>query len=123
MFGRSSAAATADDIAEIGRRMQAIERRLERMAVGRARGISAGMAQASDRATELIATALGEIAERFRGGARSVGDEASRFGQEAAKVGNVALRKLTAEVEHRPLMLLGLAVGLGILVGVVGRRS
>jgi hypothetical protein len=123
MFGRSSTAATADDIAEIGRRMQAIERRLERMAISRARGISAGMGQASDRVVDLIAPALAEFAERFRGGARSVGDEAQRFGQEAAKYGNVALRKLTAEVEHRPLMLLAVAVGVGILVGVAGRRS
>jgi hypothetical protein len=123
MFGTSSTRATADDIAEIGRRMRSIEQRFERMAVGRAGGVSAGMSQAADRIGDVITAALSEIAERFRGGARSVGGEASRFGQEAAKFGNVALRRLSTEVEHRPLILLAVAAGLGFLVGVAGRRG
>jgi hypothetical protein len=120
MFGTSNRRATASDIAEIGRRMQSIERRLQSMARGRAQRVSTGMSDATDRVGDMVATALSDISDRFRGGARSVGDEATRFGQEAAKFGNNALRRLTDEVEHRPLMLLAVAVGVGFLVGMAG---
>jgi hypothetical protein len=39
--------------------------------------------------------------------------------QEAAKLGNDALRRLSNEVEHRPLVTLAVAVGVGILVGIL----
>jgi ElaB/YqjD/DUF883 family membrane-anchored ribosome-binding protein len=124
MFRNPHARATAIDVAEIGRRMQAIEKRLERMSNGRSVSRwSAGVSQATDRAGDVVATALSEIADRFRGGARSVSGEASRFGNEAARLGNDALRRVAEEVEHRPLMLLAVAAGLGFLVGAVARRS
>jgi hypothetical protein len=40
---------------------------------------------------------------------------------EAAKLGNDALRRLSNEVEHRPLITLAIAVGVGILVGLASR--
>jgi ElaB/YqjD/DUF883 family membrane-anchored ribosome-binding protein len=51
----------------------------------------------------------------------SIGD-AAKIGNEAARLGNDALRRLSKEVEQRPLVLLGVAVGVGILVGLVSRR-
>jgi ElaB/YqjD/DUF883 family membrane-anchored ribosome-binding protein len=66
--------------------------------------------------------ALAEVIDRFRGGARSVGDEATRVGQEAARLGNNALRRLSDEVEHRPLMILAVAAGIGFLAGLSQRR-
>jgi len=90
----SHARVTATDIAAIERRMQALEKRLERLS-GSAGGASSSALQATDRVGEIIATALGDAADRFRGGARSVGDEAARFGQEAARVGNDALPEAT----------------------------
>jgi hypothetical protein len=65
---------------------------------------------------------LSSIADRFRGRADSLGDEAMRFGSEAAKLGNVALRRLSKEVEHRPLVTLAVAIGVGLLVGVASHR-
>ena len=53
---------------------------------------------------------------------QSVGDEAAKIGSEAAKLGNNALRRLSKEVEHRPLVTLAVAVGVGILVGLVSHR-
>ena len=55
---------------------------------------------------------LSSIADRFRGGADSMSDE-------AAKLGNDALRRLSNEVEHRPLVTLAVAVGVGIVVGIL----
>jgi ElaB/YqjD/DUF883 family membrane-anchored ribosome-binding protein len=49
-------------------------------------------------------------------------DQAGKMGNEAAKLGNDALRRLSSEVEHRPLVTLAVAVGVGILIGVASRR-
>jgi len=114
--------AIAADIGEIDRRLRALERTLERVG-GRA---SASAGQAADRLGEAVASALSTIADRFRNGAGSMGDEAVRlgnkFGGEAAKLGDVALRRLSDEVEHRPLVTLAVAVGVGILVGLATHR-
>jgi len=59
---------------------------------------------------------------RFRGGANLAGDEAVRIGNEAAELGNEALRRIAREVERRPLVILAVAIGVGILVGLAGRR-
>ena len=62
------------------------------------------------------------MADRFRGKASAVSDQAGKMGNEAAKLGNDALRRLSREVEHRPLVTLAVAVGVGILIGVASRR-
>jgi len=120
--------AIAADMAEIERRLRSLEKRLERTGGT----VSAGASQAIDRAGEVImgaANALGDIAERFRGGARSVSDEAVKFGGEAVKLGNGAarlsndaLRRIADEVERRPLTAIAVVAGIGILLGLAGRR-
>jgi ElaB/YqjD/DUF883 family membrane-anchored ribosome-binding protein len=121
MFRRSpNGRLFAANIADIERRMQSLEKRFQRTA-GRA---SANVAQAADHVGDAIIPALAEVINRFRGSAQSVGDEAARFGQEAARLGNNALRRVSDEVEHRPLMILAIAAGVGFLAAaaVVGRR-
>ena len=54
--------------------------------------------------------------------AQPVSDEATKFGSEAAKLGNHALHRLSQEVEHRPLVTLVVAVGVGILVDLARGR-
>jgi ElaB/YqjD/DUF883 family membrane-anchored ribosome-binding protein len=123
MFRQSgySRAITAD-IGEIDQRLRALEKTLERLG-GRA---SASAGQAADRLGEAVASALSTIADRFRNGAGSIGDEAAklgnRLGGEATKLGDVALRRLSHQVEHRPLVTLAVAVGVGILVGMATHR-
>ena len=120
MFRRSSHGHLfAADIADIERRMQTLERRIQRTA-GRA---SASVAQAAEQVGDAILPALVEVIDRFRGRAHAVGDEATRFGHEAARLGNNALRRVSDEVAHRPLVILALAAGVGFLAAaVVGRR-
>ena len=112
----------AADIAEIERRMHTLERSLQRLA-GRT---SASVAQATDHVGDALVAALSDVIDRFRGGARTFGDEATRYGheaaREAARLGNHALRRLSDEVEHRPLTILAVAAGIGFLVGMAGRR-
>jgi ElaB/YqjD/DUF883 family membrane-anchored ribosome-binding protein len=120
MFRRSSNGHPfAADIADIERRVHSLEKRIQRTA-GHA---STSMAQAADNISDAIVPALAEVIQRFRGGANSVGDEAARFGHEAARLGNNALRRVSDEVEHRPLMILAIAASVGFLAAaVVGRR-
>jgi len=58
--------------------------------------------------------------DRFRQGRQVAGDQAGRLGNQAldlgAKYGNDALR-ITGEVEGRPLVTIGVALGIGILIG------
>lgn len=57
------------------------------------------------------------------------GDQAGRFGNQALDLGskysNDALRRITDEIEDRPLLTIGVALGIGVLIGaaVLGRAS
>jgi hypothetical protein len=69
---------------------------------------------------------LSEIADRIRDGGRVAGGEAARLSNEAvrlgARMGNQALARVSDEVEQRPLVTLGVALALGVLIGMAGRR-
>jgi ElaB/YqjD/DUF883 family membrane-anchored ribosome-binding protein len=119
MLGQSGySRAVSANVGEIERRLRSLEQRLARTG-GRA---SANAAQTADHLGEAIAAALSSIAERFRGDAGAVTDEAARIGNAAAKLGNDALNRLSKEVEHRPLVTLAVAIGVGILVGLASHR-
>jgi ElaB/YqjD/DUF883 family membrane-anchored ribosome-binding protein len=119
MFGHSGySRAMSANVSEIERRLRSIEKRLERLGVR----TSASAVETADHVGETVAAVLSSIAERFRGGAGLMGDEAAKIGSEAAKLGNDALRRLSREVEHRPLVTLAVAVGVGILVGLISHR-
>jgi len=116
MLGLSARSATAH-IDDVNRRLGTLERRLDG-AVGRT---SARVGKTADRAQDSFVSTLSSLADQFRGS--PYGDEAMKFGNEAARLGGDALRRLSNEVEHRPLVTLAVALGVGILVGVVsGRR-
>jgi len=70
---------------------------------------------------------LKEIEDRFRTGQRLAVDEAASLGNEAvktgARIGNDALERIATQARHRPLVTLAVAVGVGILIGIAGRRS
>ena len=68
-------------------------------------------ARAADGIGDAVASALSGMADRLRGGATSAGRGAAKLGQDA-------LRRLTDEAEHRPLVLMAVAVGVGILIGL-----
>jgi ElaB/YqjD/DUF883 family membrane-anchored ribosome-binding protein len=123
MFHQRSSA-FAPNISAIEGRLHALENELEKIGRSAGRRASAGAAAAGDHIGEAIASAVTEIVDRFRSGRRLAGDEAVRFGNEAAKfgakVGNDALHRVASEVEHRPLATLAVAIGVGILIGMAG---
>jgi ElaB/YqjD/DUF883 family membrane-anchored ribosome-binding protein len=127
-YHRSSA--FAPNLSALESRLRSLENEVQRVGKRAGRSASAGMSSAGDQIGDAIASAVTEIVERFRSGRRLAGDEAVRFGNEAArfgaKVGNDALERVASEVEHRPLITLAVAIGVGILIGMAGgmaRRS
>ena len=54
---------------------------------------------------------------------RDSASEASKtLADEATRLGSDAFKKLTDEVEHRPLLMLAAAAGIGFLAGLANRR-
>jgi ElaB/YqjD/DUF883 family membrane-anchored ribosome-binding protein len=123
MFHHRSSA-FAPDLSAIEGRLRSLENEIERVGRKAGRSASAGVSSAGDQIGEAIASAVSEIVDRFRSGRRLAGDEAVRFGNEAAKFGakfgNDALERVASEVERRPLITLAVAVGVGILIGMAG---
>jgi ElaB/YqjD/DUF883 family membrane-anchored ribosome-binding protein len=123
MFHQRSSA-FAPSISAIEGRLRALENELDRVGRKAGRRASANVSAAGDHIGDAIASAVTEIVDRFRSGRRLAGDEAVRFGNEAAKfgakVGNDALERVASEVEHRPLVTLAVAIGVGILIGMAG---
>ena len=119
MFRQSAySRAMSADLGEIERRLRSLEKQLERLG-GRA---SATAVQTADRVSDAVVSALSDLSDRFRGSGRSIGDEAAKLGNEAAKLGNRAVRRLADEVEHRPLVTLAVAAGVGLLIGLAMQR-
>jgi ElaB/YqjD/DUF883 family membrane-anchored ribosome-binding protein len=110
----------ANNVSAIQDRLRALENDLERIGRTAGRRTSAGMSAAGNNVGDAIASAVTEIVDRFSSGRRVAGEGAARFGNEAAKFGNDALRRIASEVDHRPLVTLVVAVGVGILIGVAG---
>jgi hypothetical protein len=110
--------ARSERIAELERVVRDLEHRLTLLS----RRVSSDAPRAVDRVGEAVASALGEIADRFRGRARAVGKDATAFSEEALEFGNDALRKLTREVEQRPLVVLAVALAVGGLAALVFAR-
>ena len=122
MLGRSAysgakyRAAKSAHIGSMDRELRTLQKCLERVR-GR---VSTDAAEGADKFGKAIASMLDEVAERFRDG--SLGDEAAKIGTEAAKLSNDALRRVSREIEARPLVALAVAIGVGILVGLVSQH-
>ena len=118
------------EIAEIETLLHDLDSRLSRLGKTAGKEGAAAAGSISDAAFDAVAEILsetvnklrdrtsdvtGDMAERLRDGARTLTDE-------AATLGSQALRKITDEVEHRPMRTLVIAAGVGYLAGLVGRR-
>ena len=115
MSTRAAKSAAAEEITAIEDLMSDLEKRLRRLS-GTARREASG---ASGEVGDFVSEALDRIMHRVRDSAagvtHSVAEEATRFGSDAFK-------KLTDEVENRPLVMLGAAAGIGFLIGMSNRR-
>jgi len=116
-------------VAAIQKHLGAVEKELEKIGRIAGRQTSEAAATASDQISEAITTILSEMVDRFRKGGRAAGDHAGRLGNQAldlgAKYGSNALQRVAREAGHRPLITVGVALGIGILIGaaILGSAS
>ena len=104
------------EISEIEQLLRQLEAR-----VGRATNIGTrAAASGANHVMDTVSSALGDISDRFRdrfrNGTGSMTGDAAKYGQDA-------LHRIAHEVEHRPLLTLAVAIGVGYLAGMAGRRN
>ena len=97
---------------EVGTLVSNLEDRLERLNRLTKRGAS----HAVDGVNDMVFDTVSNLTGRVRDGARGISDD-------AAKMGDQALRRVSKEIDRRPLMTLAIAVGIGVLVGLTRRAD
>jgi ElaB/YqjD/DUF883 family membrane-anchored ribosome-binding protein len=117
MFGQPAFRNPPSRLAELMQSLRDLESKVRHLDPGDA-------SRASTDIVESVGTALEEIADRFRNGAGYATREAGRIGQRAGAAGRESYEYLKGEVDAHPLALLGVAAGIGLLIGVsLYRRS
>lgn len=111
----------APSVNAISNHLGAVEKELEKIGRIAGRRGSAAATAAGARIGDTIAAALSDMIERVRDRGEAASDQAARLGNRAlnlgAGYGNDALARVSAEVEDRPLLTVGVALGIGILIG------
>jgi ElaB/YqjD/DUF883 family membrane-anchored ribosome-binding protein len=115
MTARATKSAAADEIAAIEDLMGDLEKRLRRLSGTARREASGATSEVGDFVTEALDRIMNRVRDSAANVTHSVAAEASRFGTDAFK-------KVTDQVENRPMVMLGVAAGLGFLVGLSHRR-
>ncbi|MFY9840883.1 MAG: hypothetical protein WAK55_31325 [Xanthobacteraceae bacterium] len=116
-------------VTAIQQHLGAVEKELKKVGRVAGRRTSVAAAGATEQIGDAISTILGDMMDRFRQGRQMAGDQGGRLGNQAldlgAKYSNEALRRITDEIEDRPLITIGVALGIGILIGaaVLGSAS
>ena len=99
----------------------AVEKELEKIGRIAGRRGSAAATAAGAQLGDTISSVLSDMIERFRERGEAAGDQASRLGNRALKLGagygSDALARVGAQAEDRPLVTIGVALGIGILIG------
>ncbi|MGD0332139.1 MAG: hypothetical protein ABSA90_02655 [Xanthobacteraceae bacterium] len=110
--------AISANVEEIDRRLRLLEQNLERIGAR----ASTNARETAEGLGDAIASALAGWTGRFRQGASTLSGQSASLGKDTARLGSAALRRLSDETEHRPLFALAVAVGVGVLIGLVIRK-
>jgi hypothetical protein len=114
-------------ISSIAGHLRAIEKEIGALGISAGRRTSAGASGAGNQIVETLGPILNDILDRFRRGQRVAIDEGVSFGNEAVKLGvragSDAFGRIATQAKQRPLATLAVAIGVGILIGVVSRRG
>jgi ElaB/YqjD/DUF883 family membrane-anchored ribosome-binding protein len=105
----------ADEVAAIEKLVTDLEKRLRRLSQSARNEASGASGDVSDFVSEALNNIMSRVRESAATMSHSVASETSRLGSDAVKT-------LFNEVEHRPLLMLGIAAGIGFLIGVANRR-
>lgn len=115
MFGTTqSDRGFSREISEIEQLLRQLETRVGRVTNIGTRAAASG----ANHVMDTVSSALGDISDRFRDRFRN-----GTMTADATKYGQDALHRIAHEVEHRPLLTLAVAIGVGYLAGMAGRRN
>ena len=108
-------------VTAIQQHLGAVEKELEKIGRVAGRRTSIAASAASDQIGDAISSILSDMLDRFRQGGQLARERASSFGNGAVRLGatygNDALEQVATKIEERPFITIGVALGLGILVG------
>ncbi len=111
----------APSVTAIENHLGAVEKELEKIGRIAGRRGSAAAAAAGEQIGDTISAVLSDMIDRFRERGQAASDQAARLGNRAVKLGasygSDAVQRVSAEVEARPLVTLGVALGIGVLIG------
>src|SRR5579863_5098637 len=109
----------APSVTAIQNHLGAVEKELEKL--GRIAGRRGAAAAAGEQIGDTISAVLSDMIERFRERGLAASDGAARLGSQALRLGagygSDAVARVSTEVEARPLLTLGVALGIGVLIG------
>ena len=107
--------AISSEVGDIERRLRILQNGIEKLGTR----ASSNARDTTDGLGEAVASALSSWADRFRQGASSLGDQSATLGKDAARYGTATLSQISKETEQRPLIAIAVALGVGILIGLV----
>jgi len=111
----------APSVTAIQNHLGAVEKELEKIGRIAGRRGSAAAAAAGEQIGDTISAVLSDMIDRFRERGQAASDGAARLGSQALRLGagygSDAVARVSTEVEARPLLTLGVALGIGILIG------
>jgi ElaB/YqjD/DUF883 family membrane-anchored ribosome-binding protein len=114
-------------LSSIAGHLSAIEKELSGIGKSAGQRASTGAAAAGNQIADVIWPILNDIADHFGRGQRMAVDQATTFGNHAAKtgvrIGGGALDRIAIETRNRPLATLAVAIGVGVLIGMAARRN
>jgi ElaB/YqjD/DUF883 family membrane-anchored ribosome-binding protein len=110
--------AISAEVGEIERRLRSLERNLEKIGAR----ASTNARDATEGLGDAAASALFGWADRLRRSASSLGDQSMTVGKGAAKLGGSTLSRVSEETGQHPFFALAVAVGVGVLIGMVSRN-
>jgi ElaB/YqjD/DUF883 family membrane-anchored ribosome-binding protein len=116
-------------VTAIQKHLGAVEKELENLGRLAGQRTSVAASAASDQIGDAVSSIMSDMMDRFRRGGQMAGEHAASLGNRAlsfgGRYGNDALKRVSAEVEDRPLITVGVALGIGILIGaaVLGSMS
>jgi ElaB/YqjD/DUF883 family membrane-anchored ribosome-binding protein len=115
MATRNAKSAAAEEIAAIEDLMSDLEKRLRRLSGNAKREASGATGDVGDFVNEALARIMARVRDSASDSTESIADDAARYGVDAIK-------RLTQEIEQRPLIMLGIAAGIGFLAGVLNKK-
>lgn len=107
--------AAADEISAIEDLIGDLEKRLHRLSGSAKREASGAGGDVGDFVNEALAGIMKRMASGSNDSVDSLTEDVARYGVDAFK-------KLTKEVEQRPLMMLGIAAGVGFLAAMMSHK-